>query len=147
MIDHAPQRGRELFDSGFYCAESVLLALAECQEIYSDFLPRIATGFCSGMARTGRMCGAVSGAMMGLGLAKGRSSAVQTVDDTYAAVQELLSRFTERFGSTDCPLLIGCDLNTIEGQKTFHEHNLRQRCLDYVEEATRIAMSLITEEP
>ena len=72
MNDQAPKRSRELFNSGFYCAESVLMAIAESRGIRSDLIPRIATGFCSGMARTGGQCGAVSGAMMGISLATGR---------------------------------------------------------------------------
>ena len=50
MSNETSQRSRELFDSGFYCAESVLLAIAESQGIESDLIPRIATGFCSGIA-------------------------------------------------------------------------------------------------
>ena len=74
MSEQAPQRSLELFQSGFFCAESVLLAIAESQGIQSDLIPRIATGFCSGISRTGGMCGAVSGAIMGIGLVAGRNS-------------------------------------------------------------------------
>ena len=45
MSEQAPQRSLELFRSGFFCAESVLLAIAESQGIQSDLIPRIATGF------------------------------------------------------------------------------------------------------
>jgi hypothetical protein len=44
MSQQAPQRSRELFRSGFFCAESVRLAIAESQGIQSDLIPRIATG-------------------------------------------------------------------------------------------------------
>ena len=44
------------FASGLYCAESTLISLAEAQGIESDLLPGIATGFCSGMARTCGTC-------------------------------------------------------------------------------------------
>jgi len=37
-------RSRQLFESGYYCAESVLLAVAESQGIKSDLIPKIATG-------------------------------------------------------------------------------------------------------
>ena len=39
MSERAPQRSVELFKSGFFCAESVLLAIAESQGIRSDFIP------------------------------------------------------------------------------------------------------------
>ncbi|HOO88447.1 MAG TPA: hypothetical protein PK442_12150, partial [Synergistales bacterium] len=40
------------FLSGLYCAESALLAVAEARGTRSELIPNIATGFCSGMART-----------------------------------------------------------------------------------------------
>ena len=40
------------FASGLYCAESVVLALANAQGIKSDLLPKVATAFCGGMSRT-----------------------------------------------------------------------------------------------
>ena len=42
------QRSEELFQSGWYCAESVLLAIAEAHGIESEIIPKIATAFCSG---------------------------------------------------------------------------------------------------
>jgi hypothetical protein len=35
-------RSRQLFESGFYCAESMLPAVAESQGIKSDLIPKIA---------------------------------------------------------------------------------------------------------
>jgi len=136
-------RSRELWESGFYCAESVLLALAEEQGIHSDLLPRIATGFCSGVARSCGTCGAVSGAIMGLSLCSGRSLPGESVDDAYAIVRELMGLFETKFGSVNCQELIGCDLGTDEGQTFFRANNLHEQCGRYVEEATRIAMQLM----
>jgi hypothetical protein len=56
MSEQAPQHSLELFSSGFFSAESVLLAIAESQGIQSDFIPRIAIGFCSGLSRISGMC-------------------------------------------------------------------------------------------
>lgn len=144
VIDETAQRAREHFASrDYYCAESVLLAMAEAHGIQSDFIPRIATGFCSGLARTCRTCGAVSGAMMGLNLLTGRSAPGAPVEENYALVRELLKGFEDRFGSTNCEELTGCDLGTAEGQEFFWANEVFERCRRYTEEATRIAMSLI----
>jgi C_GCAxxG_C_C family probable redox protein len=147
MNDQAPKRSRELFGTGYYCAESVLMAIAESLGIQSDLIPRIATGFCSGMARTGEQCGAVSGAMMGINLATGRRSATESVDRNYALIQELMKRFEEQFGATNCRVLLGCDLGTTEGQQTFSANQLIEHCFDYAEGATRIALSLLEDQP
>ncbi len=145
MNEHAGKRSRELFRSGFYCAESVLMAIAESHNVQSDLIPRIATGFCSGMARTRAQCGAVSGAMMAIGLLTGRRAPTESVEDSYALVQALMKQFAVRFGSTNCRTLLGCDLDTAEGQKIFKANHLIEQCYDYAEGATNIAMSLLEE--
>jgi len=145
MSEQAPQRSVELFKSGFFCAESVLLAIAESQGIHSDLIPRIATGFCSGISRTGGMCGAVSGGIMGIGLILGRNSPTGSLEPTYTLVQKLICAFEKQYGSVNCRQLIGCDLATEAGQKYFMENHLMEQCLQYAEEATRMAISLMAE--
>jgi C_GCAxxG_C_C family probable redox protein len=145
MNQSTPERSVELFKSGFYCAESVVQAIAEYQGIQSDVIPRIATGFCSGFSRTGGMCGAVSGAIMGIGLAAGRDLPTESMEACYALTRELLRRFEAQFGSVNCRQLIGCDLVTEAGQRYFMENDLIQRCHEYAAAATREALSLIDE--
>ena len=98
--------------SGFYCAESVVLALAKSQGVESELLPRLATAFCGGMSRTGGQCGALTGAVMGVSLAYGRSTAGEPTGRLYAAVQQLLHEFGQEFGARDCSDLLDCDLGT-----------------------------------
>lgn len=62
----ARKAAEDAFASGLYCAEAVVSALAKSQGIESDLLPRVATAFCSGMARTCGTCGALTGAVMGI---------------------------------------------------------------------------------
>ena len=145
MSEQAPQRSLELFRSGFFCAESVLLAIAESQGIQSDLIPRIATGFCSGISRTGGMCGAISGAIMGINLVAGRNSPAESLEFSYALTQKLISCFERQCGSINCRQLIGCDLATEAGQRYFIENNLMEQCLKYAEGATSMATSIITE--
>ena len=52
MIDQIARQSVEHFKSGYFCAESVLLAVSEHYGIKSSFIPGIATGFCSGTSRT-----------------------------------------------------------------------------------------------
>jgi C_GCAxxG_C_C family probable redox protein len=145
MNEQAPQRSRELFQSGFFCAESVLLAIAESQGIQSDLIPRIATGFCSGVSRTGGMCGAVSGGIMGIGLVAGRNSPAESLEPAYTLAQKLISAFEKKYGSVNCRQLIGCDLAIESGQRYFMENHLMKSCLQYAEEATSMALALLDE--
>lgn len=121
----------------------MLLAVAESEGIQSDFIPKIATGFCGGVSRTCGMCGAVSGGIMAIGLFAGRSAPTETVAQSYTMVRKLVEEFGSKFGSTNCKELTGCDLGTEEGQKYFKEKNMRHNCRGYTEEATRISLSLI----
>ena len=145
MSEQAPQRSVELFKSGFFCAESVLQAIAESQGVRSDLIPRIATGFCSGISRSGGMCGALSGAIMGINLVTGRNSPTESFEVNYALVQKLIVRFENQFGSVNCRQLLGCDLATEAGQRYFMENHLMESCLQYAEGATSIALALIAE--
>lgn len=123
------QAAESHFVSGMYCAESVALALAEALGEKSDTLPRAATAFCSGMARTRGSCGALTGAVLGVGLALGRGAAGQTVVPAYGATQAVIAAFESRFGSQNCPALLdGCDLNTPEGQTVFKARGFAERC-------------------
>lgn len=74
-ISSVRKSAEESFASRLYCAESVVLALAKVQGIDSELLPKAATAFCSGMARTCGTCGALSGAIMRVGLAAWASAA------------------------------------------------------------------------
>src|SRR5512137_84998 len=121
MSEQALQRSLELFRSGFFCAESVLQAIAESQHIQSDLIPRIATGFCSGLARTGGMCGAVSGGIMAISLFYGRNSPTERVDRCYEAERDFMKRFSTQFGELNCQKLTGVHLGTAEGQAAFKE--------------------------
>lgn len=131
-----------LFDSGFYCAEAALLAVAKYNGIESPLIPAIATGFCSGLSRTSGMCGALTGGILGLNLVFGRDREVESVEQNYSAVQRLVSEFRAACGSTKCSELLGCDLGTPEGQQTFRENKLHERCREYTAIATKIAVSL-----
>jgi C_GCAxxG_C_C family probable redox protein len=145
MSEQAPQRSLELFKSGYFCAESVLQAIAENQGIQSDLIPKIATGFCSGISRTGGMCGAVSGAIMGINLVAGRSSPSESLELSYSLTQKMISLFESQHGSVNCRQLMGCDLATEAGQRYFMENNLMERCHQYAQDATRMAISLLAE--
>jgi C_GCAxxG_C_C family probable redox protein len=133
------------FTSGLYCAESVVLALAKAQGIESELLPKVATAFCGGMSRTCGTCGALTGAIMGIGLTLGRSNADDSVQPSYAATQELIKEFEQEFGARECHVLLGCDLGTQEGQEMFREEGLNAQCTKYTGKAAEIAARIISK--
>ena len=146
LVPHVRQWAEASFDAGLYCAESVVLSLARAQGIDSELLPKVATAFCGGMARTCGTCGAVTGAVMGLGLALGRERPGESAQPSYEATQRLIRQFEDEFGSRDCHVLLGCNLGTPEGQASFREQHLAQRCIEYTGRAAEIAAEILAGE-
>ena len=143
------KRSRELFESGFLCAESVLLAIAEHKGIRSELIPSIATGFCGGMSKTSGLCGALTGGILALNMLYGRNSAdnIKSKDINYDLVAWFISDFKERFGSANCSELLGCDVSTEEGMRIYEAEDLERKvCIGIAEEATGLVMKLLENQ-
>jgi len=141
------QRGEALFQQGFCCAESVLQAIAESRGIKSNLIPRIATGLCGGIARTGGLCGAVSGGVLAINLVTGRTQAGQSTEANVRLVRAFLGKFEAKFGTTNCERLIGCRLDTPEGQRFFKENKLREtKCRMFTGEAAAMVSGILEGE-
>ena len=125
----------QYFDQSVNCAQSVFIAYAEDFGLTKDQALSLAVGFGAGMGRAQEVCGAVSGAIMVLGL---RSQFKQgdgrdKINTVYAQVRRFIEEFTKQKGTIKCrDLLPGCDLSTEEGQKYFKENNLRDQCKGFV---------------
>jgi C_GCAxxG_C_C family probable redox protein len=141
------QRSEELFRQRFCCAESVLQAIAESRGIKSELIPKIATGLCGGIAKTGGICGAVSGGVLAINIVAGRNSAGESPEDNVRLVRAFLSEFETKFGTTNCERLIGCRLDTPEGQRFFKENELREKkCQRFTKEAAEMASGILEQQ-
>ncbi len=135
------------FDSGFHCAESVLMSAKEALGERSSALPRIATGFGAGVGRKGSLCGALTGAIMGVGLAHGRRHPGQDRERAYALARRVYDRFRTRFGSPYCMDLIKVDLNTKAGMDKYHRLNMHaEKCARFVAGGARILEEELEKE-
>lgn len=143
MNEETVLRSKQLFESGYGCAESVLLAVCESLNIESVLIPRIASGFCGGVANTNGMCGAVVGGILALNIVFGRDNANESKEINYQKVQQFQQMFSKKFGSTTCPELTDCDLSTEAGHQKFKQLTMSQKCTDFTGEATRMVLELI----
>lgn len=128
---------------GLYCAETVLKEIADRNGIDSPLIPRIATGLCSGMARTCGPCGALTGGILALNIIHGRDNEAQPVERNYAVVQELIERFRAEHGSIHCHKLLGCDLGTPEGQQIYNSQNLNQKCAQFSDKTIQLVEEVL----
>jgi C_GCAxxG_C_C family probable redox protein len=134
------------FQEGFSCSQAVFSPYAEAMGLDRDMALRIAGGFGGGMGRTGQTCGAVTGALMAIGLKYGTVDAAdkQTKEKTYARVKEFSQRFTFRNGSTTCKDLLGCDISTSSGHRAAQEQGLYKRiCPKLVKDAAEIVGEML----
>jgi C_GCAxxG_C_C family probable redox protein len=143
-----PERAVELFKEGFSCSQAVLAAFGEQFDLNKEMALRIAGAFGGGMGRMGETCGAVTGAIMVLGLKFGSVEAgdLKSREDAYAAVRELVHRFKGRNVSTLCRDLLDCDISTPEGIKRAKEEGLiKKTCPKFVKDAAEILDQLIEQ--
>ncbi len=107
---------------------------------------RVAGSFGAGMARTGETCGAVTGALMVIGL---RHAKMQPDDDdsrelSYALAQEFMDTFRDRNKSLLCRELLGVDVSTPEGITVVREKDLFATvCPRFVEDVAEILERLL----
>ena len=146
MQSDISQKAAPLFDKGFNCAESVLIAMSDFLEIKADIIPRIATPFGGGIGRRGSICGAVSGAIMAIGLKYGRMEPSEDKEKAYELALRFYERFEKEFGSGLCHDLIECDLRTPEGKKKAKDLRVHEeKCSKFVVGAADIVTGLMKE--
>jgi C_GCAxxG_C_C family probable redox protein len=107
-------RAEELFkQEGLNCAQAVVCAFADEVGVDIETLAKISSSFGGGVARTGEICGAVSGMCMIAGLLKSKGMEAEAADKPahYAYVRTLMDKFKEKHGSIICRELLEMDKN------------------------------------
>jgi hypothetical protein len=60
-------------------------------------------------------------------------------------LEAIKSEFERKFGTTNCERLIGCRLDTPEGQRFLKENQLREKkCQEFTREAAGMASGILT---
>ena len=137
---------KALFKSGFSCSQAICAAFAEDYGIDRGMALKLSCGFGAGMARSGNTCGAVTVALMVIGMKYGRTMAVDVAarDRTYAVVQAFMAEFLRRYTSVNCTDLIGYNLKNPEEYEQARAENLfHTRCAQLVHDASQILESVL----
>ena len=111
-----------LFEEGYACSQSVLLAFAEQFNLDETTAKLVASTFGGGMGRLREKCGAVTGGFMVLGLAHGNTDPkdMDTKLAAYDKVQELNRKFELLNGTTICAELLAPYANEDEIAQRLH---------------------------
>ncbi len=139
------ERAVDLFSGGMICAQAMLAVYGEAHGLDPDLVAKLGRPLAGGMGRFGRTCGALTSAVLLLGLSTDDPDEAAARKACFHQVQKLLHRFTLRHGTTECSELLGADWNTPEGLKRIQEENLvRTRCPAFVSDAASILEELMS---
>lgn len=107
-MDPRAERAKTLFESGYNCAQSLLLAFAPDAGLDEKTAAALASSFGGGMGRLREVCGALTASFMVLGLIYGGCSPGDTgaKAEHYRRVQELAAAFREANGTLLCRELL-----------------------------------------
>jgi C_GCAxxG_C_C family probable redox protein len=149
MLD---QRVNLVMEKSHNCAQSSFYALSEQFGLGGDDVLKALTPL-PGMAERGDTCGAMTGALMALGLIYGREDLSDW--QKYRQSLEPTNRFCRQFeadlGSSKCHKIQECafgrhyDLMQSDELKAFQKADATSRCTKVVQKACRLAADIIVE--
>jgi C_GCAxxG_C_C family probable redox protein len=135
------------FSQGFACSQAVFTTFATEFGLSDEMALKIAAPFGGGMARTGKICGAVTGSLLALGLKYGYTTP-DGRDATYGIAREFMNRFEDKHGSLSCRDFIGFDITTPENRERARAAGVFESiCPNLVCDAAEIVQVLLENKP
>ncbi len=134
------------FMNRFTCSAAVFSAFSKELGLDPDTAKKIACGFGAGISKTGNICGAVSRAVMVIGLKYGKTEAGDeaATEKTRALVRQFIHEFTEKNGSVCCTELLGYDLSNPEAYTRAKDSGLfLTKCPALVRDAADILEKIV----
>ncbi len=136
----------DCFKKGFNCSQSVLSVFGPDLGLEAETAYRVACAFGGGFGGSGETCGAVTGALMVLGLKYGMTDFrnQQAKEETYTYAKRFLLEFASRHKFTRCRDLLGCDIDSPDKRAQAKEAGLFEMlCPGFVRDAVQIVETLI----
>jgi C_GCAxxG_C_C family probable redox protein len=139
-----PEKAVDFFNRGLNCSQSVLMAYGPLLGLDEETCKRIASPFGGGIGHMQEICGAVSGAIMALGLKHGAGSESREVRDRINDMaQDLVRKFQSRNNSVMCRDLLGFDITTKSGLEEARKRGVFSGCEAYVKLAAEILETML----
>lgn len=140
------EKAKKQFEKWGHCAPAILSTYSEQLGLEKALALKIACGFGAGIGRMGRTCGAVTGALMAIGLKHGQVNLAdeESRQRTYTLVKEFVDRFTALYGSVEYKELIGYDLSDSGELSLARESGvLKNKCPNFVYNSARILEDIL----
>ncbi|HUU90932.1 MAG TPA: C-GCAxxG-C-C family protein [Phycisphaerae bacterium] len=146
----APDRAEAHFQEHYNCAQSVLWGVAEtCGLACPSCIPAVALAMGGGIGHTGRACGALTGAVMAIGLAVDRAvdgSISDRKDEANRLAAALVHRFADEFGTTDCAAILGFSWEDPGALERYYRENAKDtKCMPCIRWAAAEAVRIIDD--
>ncbi len=138
-----------LFESGFACSQAVLCAYSDLFGLNEELALKVAGGFGAGIGGSANLCGAVSGAIMVLGL---KYSSTECTDKekkakNYQIAKSFMDSFENEKGNLLCKNLLGYDISIPEIKEKAKEADVfKNTCPDCVRTAAEILEKFLNEQ-
>ena len=142
-------KAKEYFQSGYNCAQSVLMAFSDMISLSEQQIRDISAPFGAGMGRMREVCGTVSGMFMAAGLILGKDTdTAQGKNAMYAVTQDLANEFKKRNGSIICrELLAGVPTTSgTNAEPRTPEYYKKRPCADLCYDAAEILEEYISKQ-
>ncbi|PWI49364.1 hypothetical protein CEE45_02180 [Candidatus Heimdallarchaeota archaeon B3_Heim] len=135
-VEHAVN----LFKERDNCSQAVLATYANQYGIGKKTALKIAEVFSGGIARRGNICGALSGALMVIGLRYGGKNDTNSTPlrSAHDIADKVLKKFEDQYGTVYCKELIQFDLTTPENRKLAHDKKVFHNCPKFVASTVEI---------
>lgn len=124
------------FKGGLSCSQAVFSTYAEMAGIPMETACRIAGGFGGGIGRTGKTCGAITGAIMAIGLLlkEQNPDGKQFKEKVYPHARALMEKFAAQHGSINCNDLLGINIsNPEEFARAVEQNIIKTKCPTFIQ--------------
>lgn len=133
---------KQNFINGMNCAQSVFCAFGDVHGFDADTAYRISSSFGGGIGRLREVCGALSGALMVMGMLEGGYPAGDGLAKAahYKKIQSFAKAYGEEIGSIKCWKILGLDEGPSEPVPEAHtpEYLASRPCVRCVEAAAQL---------
>ena len=138
------EKAAEFFGKGFNCAQSVVAVFCEKYNMNIDTALKLSGGMGGGF-RSGEICGAVSGAVIVIGLKYGQDSTGSATEkqECNKKTIEFIKRFKEQNKYIVCKEILGHNVAIKkEYEQALNKNLFKTTCVDMVKSAVAILEEL-----
>lgn len=120
------EKAIKLYNEEYNCPQAVLCTYADKLGLDQETALKIASPFGGGIARNGKICGAITGGLMVIGLKNWNdgSNREDSKAEVYKISNQFMDEIKKRNGTLDCERLLGINVSTAEGRTLVKEKNL-----------------------